>query len=29
MALVWRVLLFWLAVAVLMAGAHLFGLFAR
>jgi adenosylcobinamide-phosphate synthase len=29
MALVWRVLLFWLAVAVLMAGAHLSGLFAR
>lgn len=29
MALVWRVLLFWLAVAVLMAGAHLFGIFAR
>ncbi|MBI5611998.1 MAG: regulatory signaling modulator protein AmpE [Gammaproteobacteria bacterium] len=29
MALVWRVLLFWLAVAVLMSGAHLFGLFAR
>lgn len=28
-ALVWRVLLFWLAVAVLMSGAHLFGLFAR
>ncbi|MDA8389660.1 MAG: regulatory signaling modulator protein AmpE [Gammaproteobacteria bacterium] len=26
-ALVWRVLLFWLAVAVLMAGAHLFGVF--
>ncbi len=29
MALVWRVLLFWLAVAVLMSGAHLSGLFAR
>ncbi len=26
-ALVWRVLLFWLAVAVLMAGARLFGVF--
>ncbi len=26
-ALVWRVLLFWLAVAVLMAGAHFFGVF--
>ena len=28
-ALVWRVLLFWLGVAILMSGAHLFGLFAR
>ena len=28
MALVWRVLLFWLAVVVLMYGAHLLGLFA-
>jgi adenosylcobinamide-phosphate synthase len=27
-ALVWRVLLFWLAVGLLMAGAHLVGLFA-
>lgn len=27
MALLWRVLLFWLAVAILMAGAHLFGIF--
>jgi len=26
-ALLWRVLLFWLAVALLMAGAHLFGVF--
>jgi adenosylcobinamide-phosphate synthase len=29
MALVWRVLLFWLAVDVLMVGAHLFGLLMR
>ena len=28
-ALVWRVLLLWLAIGVLMAGAHLVGLFAR
>ncbi len=28
-ALVWRVLLFWLVVALLMAGAHLTGLFTR
>ncbi|MHB8455680.1 MAG: cobalamin biosynthesis protein CobD/CbiB [Acidiferrobacterales bacterium] len=28
-ALVWRVLLFWLGVAILMSGAHLFGLLAR
>ena len=28
-ALVWRVLLFWLAVATLMVGVHLFGLFTR
>jgi adenosylcobinamide-phosphate synthase len=27
-ALVWRVLLFWLVVGILMTGAHLFGLFA-
>ena len=27
-ALVWRVLLFWLAIGLLMTGAHLFGLFA-
>ena len=26
-ALLWRVLLFWLAVVILMAGAHLFGIF--
>lgn len=29
MALVWRVLLFWLVVALLMSGAHLFGMFVR
>lgn len=28
-ALLWRVLLFWLAVTLLMAGAHLFGIFFR
>ncbi len=28
-ALVWRVLLFWLGVAILMLGAHLFGFFVR
>jgi len=28
-ALVWRVLLFWLGIAILMSGAHLFGLFSR
>jgi adenosylcobinamide-phosphate synthase len=28
-ALVWRVTLFWLAVGILMAGAHLFGFFSR
>ena len=28
-ALVWRVLLFWLGVAVLMLGAHIFGFFVR
>jgi adenosylcobinamide-phosphate synthase len=28
-ALVWRVMLFWLAVGLLMAGAHLAGFFAR
>lgn len=28
-ALVWRVLLLWLAIGVLMAGAHLMGLFSR
>lgn len=28
-ALVWRVLLFWLGIAILMSGAHLVGLFAR
>lgn len=28
-ALVWRVLLFWLAIGVLMTSAHLFGLFAN
>ena len=28
-ALLWRVLLFWLAVAILMTGAHLVGIFAR
>jgi adenosylcobinamide-phosphate synthase len=28
-ALVWRVLLLWLAIGILMAGAHLFGLFVR
>lgn len=28
-ALLWRVLLFWCAVALLMSGAHLFGVFVR
>lgn len=28
-ALVWRVMLFWLAIGILMVGAHLAGLFAR
>jgi adenosylcobinamide-phosphate synthase len=28
-ALVWRVMLFWLAVGLLMAGAHLVGFFTR
>jgi len=27
-ALVWRVLLFWLVIGILMSGAHLFGIFA-
>jgi adenosylcobinamide-phosphate synthase len=28
-ALVWRVMLFWLAIGLLMTGAHLFGFFSR